>query len=312
MILNQYLVGESANLLSQIDSDSVDLIYGDPPYNTGRDFFHFSDRFTSVEDYREKLMLPILHECKRVLKPTGNIVIHIEPRISHHIRFMLDEVFGVNRYVNEVAWVSGGNHHSTKQMQRNHDTLLIYKNGTASFYQPEYLPYRQEDIDKAKICSVRKEPYTTSALVNRQADVIQRTNLRYEWNGNYEEWRVSREKMQELHDDNRLEYSVNTGIPRVKKYYAEMKGIPIKDVWSDIKQIQAPEKLDYATQKPVKLLERIIKMFSPEGGVVLDPFAGSGTTGRACIKTNRDFILLDINDDGKKLFESSIDIADVV
>ena len=308
-MINQYVIGESAELLSQIDSGSVDLIYGDPPYNTGRDFFHFSDRFTSIEDYRDKLMLPILRECKRVLKPTGNIVIHIEPRISHHIRFMLDEVFGSSKYVNEVAWVSGGNHHSTKQMQRNHDTLLIYKNGTTSFYQPEYLPYRQEDIDKAKICSVRKEPYTTSALVNRQADVIQRPNLRYEWNGNYEQWWVSKEKMQQLHDDSRLEYSANTGIPRVKKYYSEMRGIPIKDVWSDIKQIQAPEKLDYATQKPVKLLERVVNMFSPEGGVVLDPFAGSGTTGRACIKTNRDFILLDINDDGKKLFESSIDIA---
>lgn len=301
-----YEVGDAENLLSYVSTDSVDLIYADPPYNTGRDFFHFDDRFTSVEDYRDKLMLPVLRQCHRVLKPTGNIVIHVEPRISHHIRFMLDETFGPNKFVNEVAWVSGGNHHSTKQMQRNHDTLLIYKKGTQSFYEPEYLPYRQEDVDKAKICPVRNEPYSTSALVNRQADVIQRPNLRYEWNGHHEQWWVSKEKMQDLHNDNRLEYSVNTGIPRVKKYYSEMKGIPVKDVWTDIKQIQAPEKLDYATQKPVKLLERIVKMFSPEGGRVLDPFAGSGTTGRACIKTERDYTLFDVNEDGKKLFEDSI------
>ena len=90
-----------------------------------------------------------------------------------------------------------------------------------------------------------------------------------------------------LHDDNRLEYSPNTGIPRVKKYLDEMDGIPVKDVWNDIKQIQGVEKLDYATQKPVALLNRILKMFSNEGSIVLDACAGSGTVGRSAILTNR-------------------------
>ena len=109
-----------------------------------------------------------------------------------------------------------------------------------------------------------------------------------------------------LHDDNRLEYSPNTGIPRVKKYLNEMDGIPIKDVWSDIKQIQGVEKLDYATQKPVALLNRIVRMFSNENSIVLDPCSGSGTLGRSAIITGRDYILFDINDDGKKLFEQSL------
>ena len=109
-----------------------------------------------------------------------------------------------------------------------------------------------------------------------------------------------------LHDDNRLEYSPITGIPRVKKYLDEMDGIPVKDVWSDIKQIQGVEKLDYATQKPVELLNRIIRMFSNEGSTVLDPCAGSGTVGRSAIATNRNYILFDLNDEGKIVFEDSI------
>ena len=146
----------------------------------------------------------------------------------------------------------------------------------------------------------------TNALVNRQPDVVPRPNLRYDWNGNYLQWYVSKERMQKLHDDDKLEYSSNSGIPRVKKYLDELDGIPIKDVWSDVKQIQGNEKLDYATQKPVALLNRIISMFSNEGSIVLDPCAGSGTVGRSCILTNRKYILFDINQDGKILFEKSI------
>ena len=113
--------------------------------------------------------------------------------------------------------------------------------------------------------------------------------------------------MQKLHDDNRLEYSSNTGIPRVKKFLDEMDGIPVKDVWNDIKQIQGVEKLDYATQKPVALLNRIVNMFSNEGSTVLDPCAGSGTLGRSAMLTGRNYILFDLNEDGKALFNKTID-----
>ena len=85
-----------------------------------------------------------------------------------------------------------------------------------------------------------------------------------------------------------------------------MEGIPVRDVWSDINNISGAEKVDYATQKPVALLERIIKMFSNENDLVLDPFAGSGTTGRACLSLNRDFMLFDISKKGKNVFEKSI------
>lgn len=305
-MLNEYKVGDSKELLKEVKSNSVDLIYIDPPYCTGRDFYHFDDRFSSSADYRELLIRPLLQECHRVLTDIGNIVVHVEPKISHHIRIVLDDIFGEKRFKNEIVWISGGNHKSKKQLQRNHDTIIVYQKGVESIYNPEHKEYADNVVKKAKLCPYHSKKYVTTALVNRQPNVVQRPNLRYEWNGNFLQWHVSKERMQMLHDDNRLEYSKSTGIPRVKKYLEEMDGIPVKDVWSDIKQIQGNEKLDYATQKPVALLNRILKMFSNEDSIVLDPCAGSGTTGRSAIMTNRNYILFDINTDGKRLFEESI------
>ena len=307
-MLNEYRIGDSRELLKQVDSNSVDLVYIDPPYCTGRDFYHFDDRFKSSADYRELLMRPILTECHRILSNVGNIVVHVEPKVSHHIRILLDDIFGEKRFKNEIVWVSGGNHKSKKQLQRNHDTIIVYQKSTTSIYNPEHKEYSEETVNKAKMCPYRKKKYNTSALVNRQPNVVSRPNLRYEWNGNHLQWHVSKERMQMLHDDNRLEYSPITGIPRVKKFLDEMDGIPVKDVWTDIKQIQGVEKLDYATQKPVILLNRIVEMFSNKDSTILDPCAGSGSIGRSAIATNRNYILFDINTDAKKLFEDSIKI----
>ena len=305
-IPNQYTVGNSLELLKEVDDSSVDLIYIDPPYCTGRDFHHFNDRFKSSSDYRDNFIHPLIVECHRVLTSHGNIVIHVEPKISHHIRVVLDEVFGEKRFKNEIVWISGGNHKSTKQLQRNHDTIIVYQKGPISIYHPEHRPYSDENYERAKTCKLTKKKYVTNALVNRQPDVVPRPNLRYEWNGNLLQWYVSKERMEELHSQNRLEYSTKTGVPRVIKYLDELEGIPIKDVWFDIKQIQGSEKMDYATQKPVALLNRILQMFSNEESIVLDPCAGSGTVGRSAIQTNRKYILFDLNSDGKQLFEESI------
>ena len=305
-MLNEYIVGNSLDLLTQVKDSSVDLIYIDPPYCTGRDFYHFDDRFESSKDYRENLMRPLLSQCHRVLSNVGNIVVHVEPKISHHIRIVLDDVFGEKRFKNEIVWISGGNHKSKNQLQRNHDTIIVYQKTAKSIYNPEHKPYSEDDVNKAKVCKKTNRKYVTNALVNRQPEVVPRPNLRYEWNGNHLQWYVSKERMQMLHDTDKLEYSPKTGIPRVKKYLDELDGVPIKDVWSDIKQIQGNEKLDYATQKPVALLNRILTMFSNEESIVLDPCAGSGTVGRSAILTNRKYILFDLNPNGKDMFEKSL------
>ena len=110
--------------------------------------------------------------------------------------------------------------------------------------------------------------------------------------------------METLHKEHRLEYN-SSGIPRIKRFADEMDGVPIRDTWDDISSIQNGEKTKYATQKPVKLLERIVSLYSREGDLCLDPFAGSGTLGRACKALNRKHVLFDLNPEGKEVFEET-------
>ena len=305
--MNQYIVCDNINELIRLRENSsiVDLIYFDPPYNTGRDFDDFNDKYETYQSYREDFIKPRLEIMIDLLSDNGVIVVHVEPSVSHHIRIALDDVFGEKNFVNEIVWKSGGNKKSTKKLMRFHDTIIVYSKKSKYTYNPQYLPY---DEDYRKSNTIKKDDkgeYTTSAAHNSQPNVVKRPNLRYEWNGHHKQWWWSEERMRELHSQDRLEYNEN-GVPRVKKYLKEMDGIPVRDLWLDINQIQGNEKLDYATQKPVKLLERIVKMFSNEGDLVLDPFAGSGTTGRACINTKRNYIMLDINPKGREIFEESI------
>ena len=219
----------------------------------------------------------------------------------------MDEIFHPRNFINEVAWVTGGNAKNKRKMNRFHDTIICYRASGKSLFNPEYKPYDDEykKSSSVKICKHTGKEYITTAIHNSQPDVNPRLNLRFEWNGHKKQWYACKEKMQELHDDNRLQYN-SKGMPRIKRYLQEMCGIPIRDVWSDINNMQGPEKLDYATQKPVALLERIVRMFSNPGDLVLDPFAGSGTTGRACINLKRKYVLVDINQKGKNIFLNNI------
>lgn len=306
MIHQQYLIGDNINLLNKLVEEKYEfqLIYLDPPYNTGRDFSDFDDKFENIREYAYEFLKPRFELMKKLLTKTGVIVVHIEPKISHYVRLVMDDVFGIKNFQNEIVWKSGGNKKSSKKLMRFHDTILVYSNNTKYKYNPLYIPYDEEYKKKNSLKKDKRGEYTTSAAHNSQPDIIQRPNLRYEWNGHHKQWWWSKEKMQKLHDDDRLHYNEN-GIPRVKKYLDEMEGIPVRDLWLDIHQIQGSEKLDYATQKPVELLERIIKMYSDEFDNILDPFAGSGTLGRACLKTKRGYVMIDINEKGSKLFESS-------
>jgi DNA modification methylase len=298
---NNFIVGDNLLLLQNTPPESIDMIYMDPPYNTGRNFHYFEDKFADFPKFMEDR---IVH-CHRVLKKTGNIIIHVEPRISHILRVICDKVFGANRFCNEIVWHTGGNAKNKYQLGRGHDTIIVYAKSSSSKFFPMYKKYDEEYLSHAKMCSVRNELYTTSAAHSAQPDVNPRPNLRYEWNGHTRQWHISKERMQELHNEHRLEYN-SSGIPRIKRYVSEMEGIPIRDTWDDISSIQNGEKTKYATQKPVKLLERIVNLYSEKGDVCLDPFAGSGTLGRACKNLERNYILFDINPEAEKVFRDTI------
>lgn len=304
--MNTYKVGDNLDLLKEIETCSVDMIYFDPPYNTGRNFFNFNDKFKTKQDYIEFIRLRLV-EVHRVLKKTGSVIIHIEPRISHYFRVLCDDIFGDNNFTNEIVWKTGGNAKNKKKLNRWHDTIIVYSKSSKQTFNPQYAPYGDEYRKKnnVKICEHHGKEYVTTAIHNSQPEVNPRMNLRYEWNGHEKQWYVTRDKMQNLHDDHRLVYN-KKGVPRIKRFLEEMDGVPLRDLWIDISNVQRGEKLKYATQKPVKLLERIVRLYSNEGDVCMDIFAGSGTLGRACINEKRKYLLMDINEDGKALFEKSI------
>jgi DNA modification methylase len=295
---NTFHVGDNLELLKRVKSETIDMIYLDPPYNTGRNFHYFEDKFADFPKFMEER----IEECHRVLKKDGNIIIHVEPRISHYIRVICDKIFGDTHFQNEIVWHSGGNAKNKYQLGRNHDTIIVYSKSSKSKFFPLYKPYTDEHKKGLKMCPHHNKLYGTSAAHNSQPEVNPRPNLRYEWNGNTRQWYFSKEKMKALHDDNRLVYN-DKGVPRIKRFLDEMEGIPVRDTWDDISSIQNGEKTKYATQKPIKLLERVVALYSAEGDLCMDPFAGSGTLGRACQIMKREYILFDINPEAKKVFD---------
>ena len=99
---NTYTIGDNVSLLKEVATESIDMIYMDPPYNTGRNFYYFKDKFADFPKFMEERLV----ECHRVLKKDGNIIIHVEPRISHHIRVICDKLFGESNFQNEIVWHS--------------------------------------------------------------------------------------------------------------------------------------------------------------------------------------------------------------
>lgn len=302
--MNTYIVDDNINVLKDTKNDLIDMIYFDPPYNTGRNFGHFNDKF-DLEKYKEYMQIRI-QECHRVLKKSGCIIIHIEPKIVHHFRFICDSIFGDKNFRNEIIWKTGGNSKNKYQLGRNHDNIIVYSKSSKYKFNPIYFPYGDayRNSSNVKFCEIHQKEYVTTAIHNSQSEVNPRYNLRYEWKGILKQWYVSLERMKWLEDNNRLEYN-KSGIPRVKRFLVEMDGIPLNDVWVDISNTQRNEKLDYATQKPIKLLQRIVELYTDENDVCLDIFAGSGTLGRACLLLNRRYILVDINQHGKDIFDAN-------
>ena len=240
------------------------------------------------------MMAPRMVELHRVLKPTGSIYLHCDPTASHYLKLLLDAVFGPTNFRNEIIWKRTSAHSDAKAMGRTHDVLLLYSKASSSFlwnsqyqdYDPEYIRthyrYRTDD----------GRVYRTDNLT---ATGLSGGGYQYDWQGVVRIWRAPRETMQRWHDEGRIRYTRN-GVAEYIRYLDEMPGVPLQDVWADIPPInpQAKERLGYPTQKPEKLLERIISASSNEGDVILDPFCGCGTAIAVAERLNRKWIGIDV------------------
>ncbi|MCY4061933.1 MAG: DNA methyltransferase [Chloroflexi bacterium] len=298
----------------------VDLIYIDPPFATGDDFSfqakvgdkRFEKEASIIEQkaYRDTWgrgldgylawfhdTVAFLHE---LLSEKGAIYVHLDYHVSSHAKVILDETFGSANFINEITWKrKGGSANPSNRYGVVTDTLLLYAKSEA--FQLKPLKTLISDEVKRYI----KERFTNEddlgkfmiAPVERNAALGVRENLKFEYRNYLPEygWMMSKEKLIQLDTANRLHWN-NNNRPNRKIYLAEYEGHPVNNLWTDIFVINpmAKERLNYPTQKPEALLERIIRASSNEGDLVLDCFCGSGTTAAVAEKENRRWIACDL------------------
>lgn len=240
------------------------------------------------------MMAARLVELRRALKPTGSIYLHCDPTASHYLKVVMDAVFGAENFINELIWQRTLPHGNvSKKFGASHDTVLFFRKTSQSTWIGSHLPHRAEYLEQFyKYWEPDGRRYRLISCINPNPD---RPNLTYDWKGVTRVWKYTRERMQRMDEAGLLVYS-KSGIPSYKGYLEDMKGTPAQDIWTDIPPLMGSsvERQGYPTQKPVALLERIISASSNPGDVVLDPFAGCGTTVVAAQKLGRQWLGIDI------------------
>jgi len=236
------------------------------------------------------MMTARLIELHRVLKSTGSLYLHCDPTASHYLKLVLDQIFGPANFRNEIAWKRFNFHADAKRFGRVSDRLLFYAKSADYIFNRLKTPFSNE--------------YVESKFTHIDADGrrFRLSDLNppggrgpvYEFHGVTKPWRFTKEKMLKLEAEGRI--YTGSKVAQLKRYLDELPGQALHEVWTDIATInsQAKERLGYETQKPLKLLERIIKASSNEGDIVLDPFCGCGTALVAAQKLNRRWLGIDI------------------
>ena len=238
------------------------------------------------------MMAQRMAELHRVLKPTGSIYLHCDPTASHYLKLMMDAVFGLENFRNEITWRRTTAHSDSTRYGRNTDIILFYTKSGQRTWNIQYQPYDESYKARFRFKDPDGRAYADYDLT---AKGLSGGGYEYEYKGAFSLWRVPLETMERLDSEGRLHFTRTGGIRR-KRYLDEMQGRPAQALWDDIDPInsQARERLGYPTQKPEALLERIINASSNEGDVVLDPFCGCGTAIAVAERLNRRWIGIDI------------------
>jgi len=302
--------GDNLDQLPKLPDHCIDLIYIDPPFNSNRNYEvfwgetkemrSFEDRHASTQAYIE-FMRPRCVELARVLKPTGTFYYHCDWHASHYVKVMLDQILGEDNFVNEIIWKRQSSHNDAKQgskhLGRVHDTLFMYASGKDYSFKHLYRPYDPEYIEKfyRHVEPDTGRRYQLGDLGAPGGAAPSKGNPHYDFLGVTRYWRYSKENMQKLYDEGRIVQTSPGAVPRLKRYLDEGKGVPLGSVWDDIGPVQgvAEERIGFPTQKPLKLLERIIEVSSQPGDVVLDAFCGCGTALVAAQNAGRHWIGID-------------------
>lgn len=232
-------------------------------------------------------------ELHRVLKPSGSIFLHCDTTASHYLKLMMDSIFGARNFRNEIVWKRFNFHADAKRFGRVSDRIIFYSKSNKYKFNRQYAPYKKEYIEskfRYKDDDGRRFRLSDLNPPGGRGPV-------YEFHGVTRPWRLTEEKMLQLEKEGRI--YTKSRIAQLKRYLDELEergGAVVHDIWDDISGInpRAKERLGYPTQKPTKLLERIIQAGSDEEDWVLDPFCGCGTAIIASEKLKRKWIGIDI------------------
>ena len=297
----------------------VDLIYIDPPFDSKADYrtkvtlpgleleqkptvieqFAYSDTWSDGTASYLAMITPRLILMRELLADTGSIYVHLDWHVGHYVKLVMDEVFGKDNFVNEIVWkrsdAKGDATQGSQHYSRIHDVILFFQKAPSRYWKTLFLPL---STDYVQGFYKHKDPDGRRFKLENMLGPggAAKGNPVYEVMGVTRAWRYSRERMQGLIDSG-LVIQTNPGtVPMQKKYLDESKGVQVGSWWDDISMLRgfSAEKIDYATQKPEKLLERVIQASCPENGLVVDFNGGSGTTAAVAEKLGRRWITTDL------------------
>ena len=322
---NMVIRGECASACAYLKDQGIkaDLVYIDPPFASGADYakkvyirrnpkvaeaIAQAERELDIEElkvFEEKMygdvwdkekylnwMWENLMAIKSVMSETASIYVHLDWHIGHYVKILMDEIFGEDNFRNEIIWKRSTAHSDSAGFANLHDSVFYYALCENSTFNTQYVPYSQDYIERYYRSEENGRRFLDRDL---SAKGLQGGGYSYSWKGKEGYWRCPITTMERFEQEGRLYYT-STGTPRYKQFLDEMPGVPAQDLWTDIFAVnsQADERVDYSTQKPEALLERIIKASSNEGMLVADFFGGSGVTAAVAHKFGRKFITSDI------------------
>lgn len=302
----------------------VDLVYIDPPFASGADYAKkiyirrnplvqkaIADAEQNLDNsdmqaFEEKMygdiwdkerylnwMYENLMAIKSVMSDTASIYVHLDYHIGHYVKILMDEIFGEENFRNEIIWKRSTAHSDSEYYGNNYDMIFFYTKSASSVFNTVYQDYEDEYLSRFTQIDPDGRKWDSGNLT---AKGLQGGGYDYEYKGCRSLWRMPLSTMKKLDTEGRLHFTKNGGI-RSKVYLDELPGMPAQALWTNLNPVnsQAEERVDYATQKPEALLERIIKASSNEGMLVADFFGGSGVTAAVAHKLGRRFIHNDVN-----------------
>ena len=298
--IQEVIQGDNLEVMQEIPDNTVDLIYCDILYGTGRNFDDYKD-LPAKREVIEEHYYPRLKEMYRILKDTGSIYLQMDCGVSHWIRVIMDEIFGYKNFMNVIRWKRGRGIKNMNNFSDVIDEIIIYNKSNSYTFNPQYQELSDLSIKRYNKVDGNGYKYMLTNIQSKKSfrfegdkrylngkEYINKKGLGWDWTQDTLDHRVKNEGyiFEETDNGNDISY---------RRYLCNSLGKQINNLWDDIPIYVSTVNL-YDTQKPEKLLERIIKASSNEGDIVADFYCGSGTTAVVAKKLNRNFIVCDMQE----------------